>query len=221
MITQLAQLSLLSLGADPSSGWLSYARYDAPSPTNTITRLAARMTVPETPAGKLGSAAFWFGVQTNKGDGALIQPIMSKWLGNSFYMFQEIFDWTDENDKQTSPIKVAAGNVIEASVSCAGTACKRYQMNMTNLATKQTSNFYYDILPKQTGLESTAYFVLEHQPSSCRQLPPNGNVTWTNIEVDVDFKTVAAPEWKAMEEDPKCGSKAVIGADNVAITWAT
>ena len=33
--------------------------------------------------------------------GALVQPIMAKWLGNSFNMFEEIFDWTDESDEQT------------------------------------------------------------------------------------------------------------------------
>jgi hypothetical protein len=46
------------------------------------------MVVPETPRSRGGSPAFWFGVQTNKGDGALIQPIMAKWLGTGFYMFQ-------------------------------------------------------------------------------------------------------------------------------------
>ena len=40
------------------------------------------------------SPAFWFGVQTAKGDGALVQPIMAKELGyrpgsgSSFFMFQ-------------------------------------------------------------------------------------------------------------------------------------
>ena len=89
-----------NLKADPSGGWLSYARYDAPNPTDIITRLSATMIVPELPTAKGGSPAFWFGgscprslillhslncpcvlVQTNKGDGALIQPIMAKWLG--------------------------------------------------------------------------------------------------------------------------------------------
>ena len=204
----LAGLALVARGADPSSGWLSYARYDAPSPTDTITKLSASMIVPETPVGRLGSAAFWFGVQTFHGDGALVQPIMSKWLGDSFYMFQEIFDWTDENDEQTSPIKVAAGDLLTAEVAFVGP--RRYIMNMTNHASGRTSNYHYDLLDKQTATESTAYFVLEHQPSSCRQLPPNGNVTWFNIAVEVNGQVVASPQWKAMEEEPKCGSKAVV-----------
>ena len=57
------------------------------------------MVVPESPKTPGSSPAFWFGVQTEKGDGALVQPIMAKELGyrpgspSSFYMFQEIFDW--------------------------------------------------------------------------------------------------------------------------------
>jgi hypothetical protein len=58
--------------------------YTAPNPTDIITRLSASFTVPPKPAMPLGEPAFWFGVQTAAGDGALIQPIMSKWLGNSW-----------------------------------------------------------------------------------------------------------------------------------------
>ena len=93
------------LGADPSGGWLSYAVYNAPQPTDVITRLSATMVMPDTPKGHLGSPAFWFGTQTAKGDGALIQPIMAKWLGDGFYMFHEIFDWTDERDEQSKQVR--------------------------------------------------------------------------------------------------------------------
>ena len=80
-----------TFAADPSGGWLSYARYKAPKPSDVITKLSATMVVPDTPSKSFGSPAFWFGVQTDQGDGALIQPIMAKWLGDGFYMFQEIF----------------------------------------------------------------------------------------------------------------------------------
>lgn len=30
------------------------------------------------------------GVQTARGDGALVQPIMAKWLGDGWYMFQVV-----------------------------------------------------------------------------------------------------------------------------------
>ena len=65
-----------------------------------------------------------------------------------------------------------------------------------------------------------AYFVLEHQPRSCAELPPNNNVTWTDVSVSVNGHAVASPEWVAKEEEPKCGSKAVItDPRTISITW--
>ena len=74
--------------ADPSEGWLTYAVYRAPKATDIITSLSAQMTVPAKPLRHSGAPAFWFGTQTWRGDGALVQPIMSKWLGDGFFMFQ-------------------------------------------------------------------------------------------------------------------------------------
>ena len=43
--------------ADPSSGWLSYAIFKAPEPTDIITKLSAKMTVPETPKSHAGTSS--------------------------------------------------------------------------------------------------------------------------------------------------------------------
>ena len=56
------------------------------------------MVVPESPKAPGSSPAFWFGVQTANGDGALVQPIQAKWLGREWNMFHEIFDWTTHRD---------------------------------------------------------------------------------------------------------------------------
>ena len=75
------------------SGHRTQPSYPTPSsqshPLHTASPLSTQ--VPDTPSKSFGSPAFWFGVQTDQGDGALIQPIMAKWLGDGFYMFQEIF----------------------------------------------------------------------------------------------------------------------------------
>jgi len=84
---------------------------------------------------------------------------------------------TGENDTQTKPFKVPAGDVISASVTFAGATDsingsslaggRTYTMNMTSGQTGKQSDYSYTLLPKQTATESVAYFVLEHQPSSC------------------------------------------------------
>eukprot|EP01052_Picozoa_sp_SAG31_P022739 SAG31_NODE_1824_length_7190_cov_43.812015_5_plen_144_part_00 len=56
--------------ADPSSSWLSYARYDAGA---IITAMNLSTVVPQNPAKVGADPSFWFGLQTAKGTGALIQ----------------------------------------------------------------------------------------------------------------------------------------------------
>ena len=99
-----------------------------------------------------------------------------------------------------------------------------YFMNMTRYPASgggapTTTTYHYTLLGGQTATESAAYFVLEHQPSSCRQLPPNNNVTWTDIAVEVNGKPVDSPVFKAVQEAPKCGSVASVDANSVTIKW--
>eukprot|EP00339_Tiarina_fusa_P004520 CAMPEP_0117078976 /NCGR_PEP_ID=MMETSP0472-20121206/55695_1 /TAXON_ID=693140 ORGANISM="Tiarina fusus, Strain LIS" /NCGR_SAMPLE_ID=MMETSP0472 /ASSEMBLY_ACC=CAM_ASM_000603 /LENGTH=112 /DNA_ID=CAMNT_0004805961 /DNA_START=21 /DNA_END=359 /DNA_ORIENTATION=+ len=94
-------------------------------------------------------------------------------------------------------------------------------MNMTRMATGQTSNYNYKLESAQKATESVAYFVLEHQPLSCAELPSNGVVHWTNVQVEVNGKPVAEPKWVAKEEAPKCGAKAVVvNSSAIDITWS-
>jgi hypothetical protein len=60
--------------------------------------------VPEHPERSFGSNApgWWFGVQTDDGNGALIQPILAwDYQGSSFSIFNAVFDWND----QVPPLK--------------------------------------------------------------------------------------------------------------------
>ena len=66
--------------------------------------------------------------------------------------------------------------------------------------TGRSVSFNYKLNHAQEATESTAYFVLEHQPHECDQLPPNGIVTWSNISVEVNHARVRAPRFRAMQE---------------------
>jgi hypothetical protein len=98
----------------------------------------------------------------------------------------------------------------------------RYTMNMTSKDTGKVSEYSYDLLPSQNATESVGYFVLEHQPKSCTQLPSNGKVVWRNITVHVNGAKVDSPSWVAKEEEPTCQSKAVVvDSETIEITWET
>ena len=42
---------------------------------------------------------------------------------------------------------------------------------------------------------STAFIVVEHAPRTCNEFPPNNNVTFTSIVVEVAGKVVKSPKW--------------------------
>lgn len=99
--------------------------------------------------------------------------------------------------------KVAALQAKEDAISKAiqfGVSAQTTSMTSKN--TGAVSNYHYKLLPGQRETESVGYFVLEHQPQSCDELPPNGIVKWTNITVEVNNKPVAEPLFVAKQESP-------------------
>eukprot|EP00009_Paramoeba_aestuarina_P003433 CAMPEP_0201521770 /NCGR_PEP_ID=MMETSP0161_2-20130828/16148_1 /ASSEMBLY_ACC=CAM_ASM_000251 /TAXON_ID=180227 /ORGANISM="Neoparamoeba aestuarina, Strain SoJaBio B1-5/56/2" /LENGTH=189 /DNA_ID=CAMNT_0047920471 /DNA_START=186 /DNA_END=755 /DNA_ORIENTATION=- len=183
------------------------------------------MVVPDEPRVPNGAdPAFWFGVQTADGNGALVQPIMAQWLGlvgecHCYKMFQEIFDWTNEHNEDSPKELISPGEQIKASITYIADS-NSYIMNMTSSSGK-VSNFHYQLLDAQKETESVAYFVLEHRPpNSCNQFPSNGIVSWRNIHVEVNGVAVPDAEWVAKQEKPACGSVAtVINSTAIDITW--
>ena len=95
-----------------------------------------------------------------------------------------------------------------------------YDMDMRSAKTGQRVTFNYKLNPRQHATEATAYFVLEHQPRSCDELPPNGLVTWSNITVEVNNEAVAEPKFRAMQEEPACGSKVeIVSPSVITLSW--
>jgi len=91
---------------------------------------------------------------------------------------------------------------------------------MTSLKGGQSSNYNYKLHKMQKKTESVGYFVLEHQPRSCDELPADGACHWTNITIHVNKKLVADAKWVAKQEKPKCGSKVVVhNSTALDITW--
>lgn len=213
----LASLRLASAG-DPSTGWLSYARFDSDDHNAHITMMNASWIVPEAPSRSGANPALWWGIQTYKGDGALVQPIL-KWYGE-WKIFHEIYDWTDGHGEQKGDhVTVQTGDKITSSVVYRASD-NSYDMYMTSANLGRTLTYNYKLESRQSANEATAYIVLEHQPSSCSQLPRDGGITFTDISVEVEGKKVASPKWTALQERPKCSSQAVVvDSATVKIEW--
>lgn len=222
-MTALSLIAAASLANDPAGSWLSYARYDAPT-EGIITALNTTWIVPSLPATSRGSNApgWWFGVMDKGGDGALVQPILAYgYMGDHYTIFNGVFDWTPGGGWHTSPKKltVKPGDKITSSVTY-NKAANSYTMLIASQTLGETISTDYEILRRQTKNESSAVFVLEHQPRTCRAYPTSGEMAFEDIYVEVDYKPVAAPSWQALQERPACDSKAVVvDAKTIKITW--
>ena len=218
-ITATALLAAAATANDPSGSWLSYAEWTDPN-GGRITALNTSWTVPTNPTSTYGSNApgWWFGVQTAAGDGALIQPILAYgYQGSEYTMFNGCFDWTD-GSWHTSEEKytVQPGDLITSSVTYKED--NSYDMMISSNGKSITTN--YKIESAQTGNESTAYFVLEHQPDHCSAYPADGKMTFSDIYMEVDGVEVKDAKWAAKQEQPMCDSKAVVvDASTISFTW--
>ena len=217
-------LLLSTVANDPAGSWLSYARWDAPD-DGVITSLNTSWYVPSNPSTSRGSNApgWWYGVQTKDGDGALIQPILAYgYQGAEYTMFNGVFDWTD-GSWHTSPEKytVQPGDLLTSSVVF-NEADNSYTMVIASTQTGKSISTTYNIERRQTKPESTAYFVLEHQPSNCAAYPADGVATFMNVSLAVNGKVVASPQWQALQEQPACNSQAtIVDPATIKFTWDT
>lgn len=210
-----------NLSADPSSSWLSYALFE--SGGGVITQMNATVTVPANPTRTSGFAdpSFWYGLQTNKGDGALVQPILA-WnqRDSGFGVFHEVFDWSEGRDHQSSEhFAVKPGDVLRQSVTYKAED-NSYDMYIYSEGQQRSILWNYKLSSRQKAAETTAYIVVEHQPSNCAEYPSSGGISFTDIYIEVDNKHVASPVFTPKQERPACSSEAVVvNSTAVDLKW--
>merc|ERR550537_1174174 len=215
-----ASLPALLAAQDPAGSWLTYAAYTDPG-RGKITALNTTWTVPSNPSTPYGSNApgWWFGTQTKDGNGALVQPILAYgYQGNFYSIFNGVYDWTDGGWHTSSSITVQPGDEIVSSVTTKDG--ENYLMEIAHVGSGRTISTPYKLESRQVETESTAYFVLEHQPSTCRAYPTNGVCEFSNIYLEVEGQEVSNPQWQAKQERPACDSKTtIVDPRTIKITW--
>ena len=112
------------------------------------------------------------------------------------------------------------GDTIVSSVTFKE-ADNSYDMYIYSTQLNKGITTNYKLLAEQGKKnESVAYFVLEHQPDTCRAYPADGECTFSNIKVGVDNILVQNPQWVAAQEQPACGSKAeIVDPATIKFTW--
>ena len=218
-LAMVLSLPAACMANDPAGSWLSYAAWTSPS-RGRITALNTTWTVPSNPSTSWGSNApgWWFGIQTADGDGALIQPILAYgYRGNAWSIFNACFDWTDGSWRTSDEVySVQPGDLITSSVVYSGD--NTYVMEISSGG--RTITTPYTLESAQQKNESTAYFVLEHQPLTCKAYPSDGSMEFKNIYLEVDGVAVEKPQWEAEQERPACSSKCdIVDPSTIRFTW--
>eukprot|EP01091_Cochliopodium_minus_P001394 TRINITY_DN1125_c0_g1_i1.p1 TRINITY_DN1125_c0_g1~~TRINITY_DN1125_c0_g1_i1.p1 ORF type:complete len:240 (-),score=56.87 TRINITY_DN1125_c0_g1_i1:49-768(-) len=206
-------------GNDPASSWLVYGAMNTGS--SRITYVNSTWVVPSKPTNSLslGNApGWWFGIEPQVKD-LLIQPILAWGDGlPRFTIFNGFFDWDNNGWYQSNSGHVEPGDTIFASVTYVPSN-DSYTMY---IASKNTGfSVSTNIGTGKGRLFNQLFFVVEHQPNSCRDYPSNGQITFDNINIEAN-NAPFTPKWSIAQYYPACNSTGqVVNPQTLKFTWNT
>ena len=128
----------------------------------------------------------------------------------------------EHDSRSPEAYTVLPGDTLTQSVVYVPTN-NSYTMYIASARSGKSIVWNYKLEPKQGDTpESTAYIVVEHQPTSCDMFPTNGNITFSSIVIEVEDKIVTNPTWVVQQERPACNSKAVVVDEStVMLHWSS
>lgn len=209
----------LAVAQDPAQGWLAYAQGISPI-GGVITHVSAKWRVPSNPVTGGGFYSPWFGIEASDNLN-LIQPV-NPWTGGSWSIYNEYFQWSPEHNENSDSHTVQAGDLLYGSVDFnSGNQSYTVYHSDVNDGWSVTSNIR--VQRKEFGHVyknyTIIYFVFEKVFNDCSMYPSNGEVTFFDIEVEYDGKSVI-PKWTTSYVDEVCGFKAnIINGTTIQITW--
>jgi len=214
-----AALLACASAQDPANGWLAYAVGDISSTgAERITRLEMTWKVGATPTRSFAFFSPWFGM--DPGDNLnLIQPV-NPWSGGEWSMYTEYFQWSPEDNSNSGQRSVEAGQHLHGSLVY-DESTDSYELSQEVVETGAKST---QTVKCQDGKKYVIPYVVYEKAFACRDYPPDGIVTFTDIIAECDGQDCAADiKWEAKNEDNHhCGMQAHInGNQNISITWDT
>jgi hypothetical protein len=146
---------------------------------------------------------------------------VSQWGDGSpeFTIFNGYFQWDNSDWVQSAGTTVHPGDTVFGSVTYLPSE-DAYNCHIASVTSRWSVTTKIAV-EKGKGNYTDVYFVTEHQPSNCAQLPANGGVVFTNINIAWD-NVLTQPTWKAAQFKPVCNCQAVVvSPSSVKFTWNT
>ena len=196
-------------------GWLGYATAECPA-GQTLTKMEGKWLVGATPKRSQSFYSPWFGIDASDNLN-LLQPV-NPWLGNQWVIYNEYFQWSPEHNQNSAQHVVKAGDQLYGAVTL--DASKKSYAVFHNVSGSTTWDVTMDI-PIQKGKTYTIAYVVYEKVAPCGDFPPDGKVTFTDVNVYCD-DVLITPTWKTGFVEDVCNNRAtIIDPHTVEITWNT
>jgi hypothetical protein len=220
----LAVLAVLPgvLAQDPANGWLGYATGLYTANRNApITFIEAYWKCGSNPPKSNAFFSPWFGLDTTDNLN-LIQPV-NPWTGSQWEIYNEYYQWQPTHNENSASHVVAAGDVLYGSITF-NEADESYMLYHKDMTSGWSVNMSVPVQKSGTTYKNYTiiYFVYE-KVAQCSQYPPDGQVTFYNIHVEVGGKDVTSQiAWTTAYVEDVCDFRAhVLNSTSIQITWNT
>jgi hypothetical protein len=220
----LAVLAVLPgiFAQDPASGWLGYATGLYTTNRNEpISFIEAYWKCGANPPKSNAFFSPWFGLDTTDNLN-LIQPV-NPWTGSQWEIYNEYYQWQPPHNENSQSHVVQAGDVLYGSITF-NSADQSYMLYHKDMTSGWSVNMSVPVQKSGTVYKNYTiiYFVYE-KVANCNQYPPDGEVTFYNIKVEVGGKDVTSQiSWTTAYVEDVCDNRAhILNATAIQITWNT
>lgn len=144
---------------------------------------------------------------------------VNPWVGNSWEIYNEYFQWLPEHNENSRSGTVKPGDVLYGNVtlSADGKSYTAYHSSSNGFSVSMTIPIQADNSGKLKDY-TIAYFVFE-KAANCAQYPPEGSVTFRDILIKWEG-TEQQPTWTTGIVDDVCNNRAhILNSTTVQITW--
>ena len=139
----------------------------------------------------------------------------------NYQIFTGFYDWHNGDWEQSAVQNVAPGDKIFGFIVW-NAATSTYTQTVAlaggaPIATKVSVKMLHG------EVFTDAYFVVEHQPNTCKEYPANGGIQFDDISIVwANGAPLTTDSWTVAQFQPACNSKgAVKSASSIAFTWDT
>ena len=220
IVVAIVLLASLAAAQDPAPGWLAYATAQCPEGTK-ITSMEAKWLVGANPPSSFAFFSPWFGIDASDNLN-LLQPV-NPWMGDSWSMYTEYYQWSPSNNEDSTQYSVSAGDQLWGKVVYNGDSQQSYTLTQTDVTSGQSSSMTIPVQQADDGTNKnyTVMYIVYEKVAQCAHYPPDQKVTFSDIKVTCSGDAVA-PAWTTSYVEDVCNFRAhVVSPSEVTITWDT